>query len=305
MGREFRRSGSKIAALAKALTWALILAGASAQLARADGDRHTLWSVKGQTNTVYLLGSVHVLRSDDRDLPPESLRAYAQATSLVMELDLNDATPDKLLAGGGLSDETLPEGQTLASVLGPAAYATLVTHLQPLGLDPGFFGQMQPWFVAVMLEQLEMARLGFDPDSGVEAQFTRRAQADHKPIIALETMDEQLGLFSHMSLEQQRRFLLYSLEDADDAAQEMNAVVTAWRRGDTAALEALLGEGFDKFPDLYRILTTDRNRKWLPKIEGLLHEKCDYLVIVGALHLVGRDGVVALLEREGYKVLQR
>jgi uncharacterized protein YbaP (TraB family) len=248
---------------------------------------------------------VHVLRSDDHDLPPESLRAYRAATSLVMELDLNDATPEKLLAAETLSGETLPEGQTLASVLGPAAYATLAAHLQPLGLDPEFFSQMQPWFVAVMLEQLELARLGFDADSGVEAQFTRRAQTDHKPIIALETMDEQLGLLSHMPLDQQRRFLLYSLEDADDAAQEMNAVVTAWRHGDTAALERLLSEGFDKFPDLYRILTTDRNRKWLPRIEALLHDRQDYLIIVGALHLVGKDGVVALLERQGYKVLQQ
>jgi uncharacterized protein YbaP (TraB family) len=85
----------------------------------------------------------------------------------------------------------------------------------------------------------------------------------------------------------------------------MNAVVTAWHRGDTGQLERLLSEGFDKFPDLYRILTTDRNRRWLPRIEGMLHEKQDYLVIVGALHLVGRDGVVALLERQGYKVVQQ
>ena len=118
-------------------------------------------------------------------------------------------------------------------------------------------------------------------------------------------MDEQLGLFSHMSLDQQRRFLLYCLEDADDSAEEMNEIVSAWHRGDTAKLERLLGEGMEKFPDLYRTLTTDRNRKWLPRIETMLHEKQDYLIIVGALHLVGKDGLVALLERQGYKVQQQ
>jgi uncharacterized protein YbaP (TraB family) len=287
-----------------ALAWALLLIGALAPFARADGDRHTFWTVKGQYNTVYLLGSVHVLKADDHELPPEALHAYAAAKSLVMELDLNEASPEKLLAVG-LGGESLPDGQTLASILGPEAYAALQAHLRPLGLEPEFFNQMQPWFVALTLEQLELARLGFEPESGVEAQFTRRAQADHKPIIALETMDEQLGLFSHMSLDQQRRFLLYCLEDSDDSAQQMNAIVAAWHRGDTAMLERLLGEGFDKFPDLYRILTSDRNRKWLPRIEVMLHDRQDYLIIVGALHLVGKDGVVALLEREGYKVQQQ
>ena len=284
--------------------WALLVAFVLVPQARADGARHTFWSIKGQSNTVYLLGSIHVLKSADHELPPESLRAYAAAGSLVMEIDLSEAAPDKLLAEPLIS-ETLPEGQTLASALGPEVYARLVAHLKPLGLEAGFFDHMQPWFVAVTLEQLQIARLGFDPQSGVEAQFTRRAQADHKPIIALETMEEQLGLFSQMSLEQQRRFLLYCLEDADDSAQVMDDIVKAWQRGDTALLERLLGEGMEKFPDLYKVLTTDRNRKWLPRIETMLHDKQDYLIIVGALHLVGRDGVVAMLERQGYKVLQQ
>jgi uncharacterized protein YbaP (TraB family) len=287
-----------------ALLWALLLVCVLAPQAQADGARHTFWSIKGQSNTVYLLGSIHVLKSADHELPQDALRAYSVAGSLVMELDLNAASTDKLISGS-LGGEMLPEGQTLASALGPEAFAKLVAHLKTLGLEPDFFEQMQPWFVALTLEQLEVARLGFDPDSGVEAQFTRRAQADHKPIIALETMDEQLGLFSHMPLDQQRRFLLYCLEDADDSAQEMDEIVKAWQRGDTAVLERLLGEGMEKFPDLYRVLTTDRNRRWLPRIETMLHDKQDYLVIVGALHLVGRDGVVALLERQGYKVVQQ
>jgi uncharacterized protein YbaP (TraB family) len=287
-----------------ALAWAFLLAAVLAPQARADGEHHTFWSVKGQTNTVYLFGSIHVLKSADHELPPESLRAYASSPALVMELDLNEAGPDKLMSEG-LSGATLPEGQTLSSALGSEAYAKLVAHLKPLGLDPVMFEQMQPWFVALTLEQLEIARLGFDAESGVEAQFTRRAQADRKPIIALETMDEQLGLFSHMSMDQQRRFLLYCLEDADDSAQEMDEIIRAWRRGDTVVLARLLGEGMEKFPDLYRVLTTDRNRKWLPRIETMLHDKQDYLVIVGALHLVGKDGVIAMLERDGYKVMQQ
>jgi uncharacterized protein len=302
-----RRCGAHatVALAAAALAMiAAVFAGALPSPARAGDEHHTIWAVKGQTNTVYLFGSVHALKSADRELPAESQRAYAAAKSLVMELDLSDMSQQAGLAGE-LDNETLPEGQTLAGVLGPQGWATLLAHLQTLGMDPALFTQMQPWLVALTLEQLELAHLGFDPDSGVEAQFTRRAQADHKPIIALETMEEQLGIFSHMSLDQQARFLMYTLEDVDDSAQQMDEVIRAWQHGDTAVLERLLGEESGKFPDLYRLLTTERNRRWLPRLEEILHGKQDCLVIVGALHLVGKDGVVALLERDGYKVVQQ
>jgi uncharacterized protein YbaP (TraB family) len=295
---------SRRARRAIAVGGVLLAAALLASVACAADGLHTFWSVKGQYNTVYLLGSVHVLKPADSELPPEALRAYSAAKAVVMELDLSAVAPETML-DADLSLETLPPGQTLADALGPQAYATLIAHAKPLGLNEEFLSHFQPWFAAVTLAQLEIAQLGFDANSGVDAQFAQRAQTDHKPIIALETMDEQLGFFAHMPLDQQRRFVLYTLDDVDESAKEVDAVVTAWRHGDTKTLERLLGEGFDKFPDLYRMLTTDRNRKWMPTIAGLLHEKQDYLVVVGALHLVGQDGVVELLERQGYKVEQR
>jgi uncharacterized protein YbaP (TraB family) len=285
---------------ARWLAVALLLALSDA--ASADGT-HTFWSVKGAHNTVYLLGSVHVLKPTDSDLPPEALRAYTSAKALVMELDLNELDADQLL-GSSLELETLPESQTLEQVLGADDYAKFLAHAQPLGLDPELVSHFQPWFAAVTLEQLELAKSGFEAGSGVDEQFAQRAQADHKPIIGLETMQEQLGLFAHLPLEAQRRFLMYTLDDADDSPDAIDAVVTAWRHGDTKTLQKLLTEGYDEFPDLYRMLTTDRNRRWLPTITGLLHDNQDYLVIVGALHLIGDDGLVELLRHEGYTVEQ-
>jgi uncharacterized protein YbaP (TraB family) len=271
--------------------------------AHAAAPLHTFWSVKGTHNTVYLLGSVHVLKPSDSDLPAEALRAYRSAGALVMELDLNNLDPGQL-AAGGLELESLPAGETLEHVLGSAAYAQFLQHAKPLGLDPQLFSHFQPWFVAISLEQLQLTQLGFDAGSGVDEQFAQRAQADHKPIVALETLEQQLGLFAHLSLEQQRRFLLYTLDDSDDAAAEVDAVVDAWRHGDTVALERLLSESYGEFPELYRLLATDRNHRWLPTVIGLLHENQDYLVVVGALHLVGKEGVVELLRQAGYEVVQ-
>ena len=272
--------------------------------ARADGAHHTLWTVKGRYNTVYLFGSIHVLKPGDSDLPAEALQADAAAKAVVMELDLGEVTPDKLLSGG-LALETLPEGQTLSGALGADAYKILSDHARPLGVDLDFMSHFQPWFVAVTMTQLELVHLGYSGDSGVDEQIAHKAQADGKRIIGLETLDDQLGLFARMPLDEQRRFLLYSLADADETPAKLDDMVTAWRHGDTLKLESLLTEGLDKFPDLYRTLTTDRNRKWLPTVSGLLQEKQDYLVVVGAMHLIGKGGLVDLLTRAGFAPVQQ
>jgi uncharacterized protein YbaP (TraB family) len=272
--------------------------------ARADEPHHTLWVVKGAHNTIYLLGSVHVLKPGERDLPAEALRAYSKAAALVMEIDLNGLGSDPSL-GIDPTLETLPEGETLAHVLGPSIYQRFTRHVQTLGLTPDVFSSFQPWFAAMAMQQAELAQQGFDAASGVDEQFAERAASDHKPIIALETVEQQLGFFAHLSIDQQRRFLLYMLDDADDTVDSADAVVAAWRSGDVARLERLLRESSEQYPELFRMLTTDRNRRWLPTVTGLLAERQDYLVIVGALHLVGQDGLVSLLRQAGYQVDQR
>ena len=164
--------------------------------------------------------------------------------------------------------------------------------------------RFQPWFAAITLVQLQLMKLGFDPESGVERRLTRRATGDSKPIQGLETAREQLEIMARLPEKQQREFLLYSVDDAERMASEVDKLLAAWRSGDATAMAKLLQEGFDEYPDLYRPLTVERNRKWIPQIEQLLDDKDDYLVVVGALHLVGTDSVIDLLERKGYKVKQ-
>ncbi|MGO9593378.1 MAG: TraB/GumN family protein [Steroidobacteraceae bacterium] len=271
--------------------------------ARADAAHHILWEVKGKHNTIYLLGSVHMLKVADSALPAAALHAYAMSKFLVMELDLNGVGAESLLESGA-ELETLPEGQSLADAAGPQLYAKLLVRAQPLGLEPEILSHFQPWFAALMLQQFELAKSGFDPAAGVDEQFAVLAQADHKPIIGLETIDEQLGFFAHLSLEQQREFLRSTLQDSATAESEADAVVQAWQRGDTVKLEQLLREETNESPELYRLLTTERNRRWLPKITQLLNGDDNYLVIVGALHLIGHDGVIELLQRQGYTAVQ-
>jgi hypothetical protein len=280
----------------------LLLALLSAQT-RADDGRHTFWEVRGKHNIVYMLGSVHMLQPGNSGLPPEALQAYARCKILVMEVDLNDAGADQLLSGG-TEMETLPENQTLADALGPQLYAQFAAQAQPLGLDPEITSHFQPWFAALMLQQLEFAKSGLSAGAGVDEQFAQMAQADHKPIIGLETISEQLGLFAGLSLEQQRQFMRSTLEESSSTARETEEIISAWQHGDTVKLEQLLRQDAAESPELFRLLTVDRNRRWLPKITALLGGNDDVMVIVGALHLIGHDGVVELLRSEGFSAIQ-
>ena len=119
----------------------------------------------------------------------------------------------------------------------------------------------------------------------------------------LETIDDQLGIFTHLTLPQQRDYMRSTLDETADA-HETAQVVQAWEAGDVAALEKLLREGSQDSPELYQKLTTDRNRRWLPKITQMLNADGNYLVVVGALHLIGHDGVIELLQRSGYSPVQ-
>ena len=264
--------------------------------------RQPLWSVNGKTNTVYLLGSVHFLNASEK-LPAAADAAYDDAEKLVMEIDLDDISAVELQQAT-LEFGMLPEGETLEKQVGAEAYAKVTAHARELGVEPAVLNRFRPWFAALTLVQMHLMKMGLDPASGVERRLAARAAVDKKPIEGLETLREQLGMLAALPDKQQREFLLYSVEDAERAAREVDALLAAWRRGDAQGLADLLSEGFEKYPDLYRPLTIERNRKWIASLEDLLDDEDDYLVVVGALHLVGDDSVIELLESKGHAVTQ-
>jgi len=280
----------------------IVLLFCSAAAQAADPQLHILWSLQGKTNKVYLLGSMHLLKESEK-LPAAIDSAYADADALIMELDMDDLDPLQTQQVA-LELAVQPEGRTLQQQLGPKVYEQFTAKTRALGVEPAMLNGFQPWFAAITLVQVQLMKLGFDPEAGVEKRLTRRAADDGKKIQGLETVREQLGIMARLPEKQQREFLLYSVDDAERMATEVDALLASWRSGDAAAMAKLLQEGFDEYPDLYRPLTVERNRKWLPQIEQLLDDREDYLVVVGALHLVGKESVIDLLERKGYKVKQ-
>jgi uncharacterized protein YbaP (TraB family) len=258
-----------------------------------------VWAIKGAHNTVYVAGSVHLLRAKDAALPPGFAKAYADAKALVMEVDLDDmnesAAQSWVLEHGMFTDEG-----TLQSTLGDKLYKRAVDEGSKLGLPVEALQMMEPWLLAISFAEMGYLKLGFDPEQGVEKQLVRKAAADHKEITGFETLEEQLGLLDGMSYPDQARFLEVTLEEMDQLETQTDDMLSAWRSGNAKKLGDLLSEEYKVAPALYRTLVADRNKRWMPQLEKLLNSDKDYLVVVGALHLVGNGGLLELAKARGY-----
>jgi uncharacterized protein YbaP (TraB family) len=199
-----------------------------------------------------------------------------------------------------LSNGILPPEQTLAGVMGAERYTRAKGEAQKLGLDLDQLARLEPWVVAISAIQAQVMRLGLDPSAGIEQRLVQSAVRDGKEVRGLETVSAQFGVFDSLSLERQQEFLLMSLEEAVDLPQDIDKLIDAWSRGDVTALEQLMSEGFEKFPDLYQPLVVARNRNWTRQIADLLDDDKDYLIVVGVLHLAGPDSVIEMLKAQGH-----
>lgn len=272
---------------------------------RADAGQHpvSLWQVDGRHNRVYLLGSIHLLRERDHPLPGVLYEAYDDAEVLFMELDFDDVDP---VADQALIRELgmLANGRRLADILGPALFAKASRLAEEAAVPLGLLEYAEPWFAAVNVEMMLLMRAGFSQDQGIEAHFAARAAIDQKEIFGFETTAEQLGFLDSLSIEAQKDMFIQSLVEGISIGEVMDSLVEAWHRGDTQFMEENLLADMQEMPELNQVIVVDRNIAWTNRIEDMLDDRDDYLVIVGALHLVGNSGVPALLQQRGYAVRQ-
>lgn len=260
-----------------------------------------VWAVHGKSNTLYLVGTIHALPANET-LPINIKHAYDDAKQLLLEVDTDTLDPFAAQAAM-LSIGVLPPGQTLQQQLDADTYRQLQSAAGNAGMDLALFANLQPWLAAVLIEQLELTRLGYSVESGIEMQLTAQAKTDNKPIRGLETLEEQLNVFAQLDRAGQRDYLRYTLSELKDMPAELDALLVAWHNGDETQLRNLLQAGLSANPKLFNALTTDRNHRWLVVLKSLLSNEHDnYLVAVGALHLIGDDGVVSLLRKAGYTV---
>ena len=226
-----------------------------------------LWKVSSLSNTVYLLGSVHVLRQENYPLHDTIYQAYDSAAHLVFEVDLDD-TSSPANQADVLSKGLFDDGRTLQQALSPVNYKLAKKQLEKRGYSMTMFNLMKPWMLASTITILELQKLGFGTEYGVDQHFFHKAKKEGKTIQGLETTEYQLNLFDRLSSKTQELFLLQTLKEINILEQQTEQLVDSWTHGKIKGLEVLL-ESMQEFPEVYEALITRRNNNWLPHMKRI------------------------------------
>jgi len=287
-------------------TWLIVFTFSSLLFAQDSPDidgKSCLWKVQSEKNTVYLLGSVHILKQENYPLKKSIEQAFDDVQKLVFEIHLDSAetlsVQMKILSKGMYSD-----GSTLQENIDEETYSLVTEKAEELGLGIEQMSRFKPWFVTVTLITLKLQKLGFDPNYGVDKYFFKKAKEAGKEIAGLETVEYQIDLFDSLSKMNQKDLILQTLKELDVLEEEIDDLIDAWRMGHSVKLEDMVLKSFKEYPEIYRKFIYERNISWLPQVESLLKINKNVLVIVGAGHLLGNDGIISLLEKRGYSAEQ-
>lgn len=279
----------------------VLSAGVSAQ----TPTKHFLWKVEAPNGAAaYLLGSLHVLTADAYPLPAAIDKAFAGSKTLVEEVDLDEMS-DPMMMMAALSKAMLTGGQTLDQVISAETYGEVKKRAEAYGMPMLALQRMKPWLVAVTLMAPTLQAAGFKPELGVDRHFFDRAKQAGLKRQALETLEYQLDRFDQMPMKLQEELLKATIEDLDTQVSGVKDMVRAWTSGDLATIEKLTLTTFLESPELYQRLLIERNQNWVPFVERCLSENAGCFVVVGAAHLVGKEGLPALLSKKGYTVTQQ
>ena len=294
-----------VAAPARALAQAApaTAAAAPAAVLPATGSGPALWVIKDADSTLYLFGTVHVLRPTTAWGSAKVDAAFAAASDVYFEISNPDdqAAILPLIQQYGISPQT-----PLSSLLTPAEIADLDAAAKTMGASAAQLDPLRPWMAGLTLSVAPLIKAGYDPASGVEAILKARAEAGGKSVRGFETLDEQVRVLATLPEDAQLQFLRSTLESFDAATTELDGLVAAWAAGDVAGIQAL---GVDEMkataPAIYDALLTRRNAGFADDIQGLLAGSGTAFIAVGAAHLAGPDSVQAMLETRGVAVEQQ
>lgn len=274
-----------------------------AQKTDAKAAHLPLWKIEGKTNSVYLLGSVHILHETNYPLAAPIEAAFKGAQVVAFETDvgaMSDVSTQMKLLGKA----QLPGDETLKDQLSGETYAALIKQAEKCGLPEVMLAKFKPMMAAVTVLSVDLMAMGLNPEHGVDQHFYKRAVADGKKIMPLETVDFQIDLLTSLTKQEGELVVKSMLKDMANTRKAFDDIINAWKTGDAGALDKLLNEASAEFPAVMKRLLTDRNENWMPKIQEMINSGKNGIVIVGAGHLVGDKGVVELLKKKGLKVTQ-
>ncbi|MGH8190273.1 MAG: TraB/GumN family protein [Rhodanobacteraceae bacterium] len=259
-----------------------------------------LWVAKSPAATVYLFGTVHVLPDGAKWRYPALDKALAASDKLYVEEDDDNPLNMQLLVLEYGMDLEHP----LSGKLDAADEARLDAAAKAAGVAGGAatLNAMQPWLAALTISVAPIVKAGYDPKSGADKQLEREFKSNGKPVGAFETAEQQIRFFADLPPALQLDLLHNALDDYAKGPAEIKKLIDAWQAGDVAVIANTVNGGMRQhYPELYRVLLVDRNRRWATQIAGLLKQHGTVFVAVGAGHLAGPDSVQAQLRKLGIK----
>lgn len=263
----------------------------------------SLWRISKGSQQLVIGGTVHLLGKSDYPLPDEYEQAFREIGTLVLEADLDALSKPKsqakLIQGLMYTD-----GSTLQGKIKPKTYKALTRYCKTAGLSFKPMLTMKPSMVVLTLTMAELNRLGL-AGAGVDQFFLAKAKQTGKKITGLESAESQIETLENMGKGHEDELILSTIKEIRKTPEFMEEMKKAWRTGNLSDLERVgIKTMRAEFPELNESLLTTRNNAWLPKIKALLNTPERELILVGALHLAGGEGILAQLKKQGYAVKQ-
>jgi len=263
----------------------------------------SLWQISKNGNELYLGGTIHVLKKEDYPLPVEFSKAFQKSDKLVFETNI-EMTKTPKFAQKMTKMLTFPAGKSLKDAISEKTFNKLKKYLADRNIPIDSLLNFKPSMVVLVITVIELKKMGM-VDIGVDEYFHNKAKQAGKTTEYFETIDEQLDFIRTMGQGNEDAMLLSSIDDMGRMEITMNEIKSAWLNGDeNKMIEVGLTEMMRDYPGIYQSLLVKRNNNWMPHIERMMSDRKVEMVLVGALHLVGKDGLLQQLRNKGYTVKQ-
>ena len=268
--------------------------------------KNILWEVKSNTNLVYLFGSFHVASEKMYPLNQRIEKAFEESDCLVVEADVGDTEKSRKAQEIMMKKAMYLQGRSLKENIPEELYVKLIEEVKRFGMGAQHINVMKPWFLSMTITVLQLAKLGHQPKFGMDLYFLNKAR-NKKEILELESLEFSINMMSGFSPELQILYLEDTLEGIPAMKEQMEELLAYWREGNVENFTEFFFKLLDESPKLkplYKEMFSERNKKMAVKIEEYLKDEKTYFVVVGAGHLIGKDGIINILENKEYKIEQ-
>jgi uncharacterized protein YbaP (TraB family) len=268
--------------------------------------KHFLWKISKGQAVCYILGSIHLLKKEMYPLAAVIEESFRKSSALVLEIDLS-AMGESAMAADLMKKALFADKKTLKDHLQPEQYEKIKKTLKTdLDMNLDLYQNYKPWFTAMTIQAVQLCKLGFSPEHGLDMYFFNKAKGK-KQIIGFETLEFQANLLNTLTMPQQMNLLLYTVEELNRFGKMMDEIICNWQTGDADRLEQLIlaeAKTNENFASILKIINDDRNIMMVKNINQFLSGKGTYFIVVGAAHLVGENGIIESLKKQGLIVSQ-